>query len=32
MTSDERERWTAGIADDGPSKLPVPTAAEPHPA
>ena len=25
MTSDERERWTAGIADDGPSKLPAPT-------
>jgi hypothetical protein len=32
MTSEERERWTAGIANDGPAKLPVPTAEEPRAA
>jgi hypothetical protein len=32
MTSDERERWTAGIADDGPPRLPAPTAEEPRAA
>ena len=26
MTSEERERWTAGIADDGPGRAPVPAA------
>jgi hypothetical protein len=25
LTSEERERWTAGIADDGPGRVPVPT-------
>lgn len=32
MTSEERERWTAGIADDGPPRLPAPTAEEPRAA
>ena len=32
MTSEERERWTAGIADDGPPKLPAPAAGEPRAA
>jgi hypothetical protein len=32
LTSEERERWTAGIANDGPPKLPGPTAEEPRAA
>jgi hypothetical protein len=32
MTSEERERWTAGIADDGPPRLPAPTTEEPRAA
>jgi hypothetical protein len=32
LTSEERERWTAGIADDGPPKLPAPAAGEPRAA
>jgi len=32
MTSEERERWTAGIADDGPPKLPAPAAEAPRAA
>jgi hypothetical protein len=32
MTAEERERWTAGIADDGPPKLPAPAAGEPRAA
>jgi hypothetical protein len=26
LTTEERERWTAGIADDGPGRTPAPAA------
>ena len=32
ITSAERERWTAGIAEDGPGSPPMPTAEEPRAA
>jgi len=28
ITSEERERWTAGIADDGPGHVPIATVQD----
>jgi hypothetical protein len=32
LTSEERERWTAGIADDGPGRAPAPVVESPQAA